>query len=110
MAEARLALSGTQPSAPHGALRGSSAPRRHIMQRGGAAPAALPGAGRGDMRGAARHARNEHAPTVRAVGRHLPGCLPRHHPSAEPPAVAQSGATDGPYTARWRRPEPLGSP
>lgn len=109
VADARRALPGTQPSAPHGVRRGNSAPHRHIMQRGRTAPAALPGARCEDMPGAARHARKEHAPTARAVGRHLPGCLPRHHPSAEPPAAAQNGAADGPFPAR-RRPEPAGLP
>lgn len=109
VAEARRALPGTQPSAPHGVRRGSSAPHRHIMQRGRTAPAALPGARCEDMAGAARHARNEHAPTARAVGRQLPGCLPRHHPSAVPPAAAENGAADRPFPAR-RRPEPAGLP
>lgn len=84
-----LAL-GTQPSAPHGGRRGGPLPAGTLCNAGERLRRRCPGLsmGRsGEWGRFARRAGNEHPAREKAFGRHhLPGCLPRRHPAAEPPA------------------------
>lgn len=81
-----------------------SAPRRHIMQRERAAPAALPRACCGKEHGVGRLARNKHSPRQ---GKPSAGISRAASPLPSQAPAHRDGPPGGPLPAR-RQPEPAG--